>query len=240
MTLPRQTGAATASVLAEQATVTKSTQSIDSVSLTPHRIAAWTPYTIQLFKESSVDIEQFVRDDLMAILAVKFDQLAISGGGTTEPLGVLNSGVSAVDFGGVTATWDKLLEFESNISTLNADVANGKIGWVMSSDVKVRWKAVPKIAGFPTYLLESSLKFPDADGEAAGFPVFSSTLIPASRVILANWKDMLLAQWGGVDVTLDKYSSAQAGTVNVILNAFVDSAVRRAASFACSTGSGAL
>jgi len=45
--------------------------------------------------------------------------------------------------------------------------------------------------------------------------------------------------WGGMDIIVDPYTSAQAATVNVTINTFADNAVRHAASFAWSADSGA-
>ena len=240
VSIPRQTGPATPYVLTEQARVTPSTQSIDSVNLTPHRISAATAYSKQLFVQSSVDIEQFLRQDLAQVLAVQLDQFALCGPGGGSPLGVLSTtGVAAVNFG-AAATFSKLLDFERALSNLNADVIGARLGWVTSPDTKIKWKQTPIVAGFPDFLWKGgSLRFPDSDGEIAnGSPGYSTSNMP-DRVIFANWQDLLLAMWGSIDITIDPYTSAPDGKVNVILNAYVDSAVRRPASFAASSDSGA-
>jgi len=79
--IPRQTGAATAYTLAEQGTVTKSTQVINQIAMTPHRVGATNSYTKQLLLQSSVDVEDFVRDDLMKVRAIKIDYLVLQGKG---------------------------------------------------------------------------------------------------------------------------------------------------------------
>jgi HK97 family phage major capsid protein len=92
--IPRQTGAATAYALAESATLTKSTQVLDQVLLSPHRVGAWNDYTRQLLLQSSIDVENFIRDDLMKVLAIKWDALILNGQGAgIEPLGILQTPV---------------------------------------------------------------------------------------------------------------------------------------------------
>jgi hypothetical protein len=57
-------------------------------------------------------------------------------------------------------------------------------------------------------------------------------------VLFGNFEDAIFAMWGGWDVVIDPYTSAQTATVNVTINAFIDNAVRHAASFAWSTDAG--
>src|ERR1035437_8217191 len=120
--IPRQTGAATAYSLAEQAALTKSTQVINQVTMTPHRVGAWNTYTKQLMLQSAVDVENFVRDDLMAVLAIKCDHMILQGIGGAEPLGIKQTtGIGSVTFG-TRATWEKVIEFETSLALANADL----------------------------------------------------------------------------------------------------------------------
>jgi hypothetical protein len=60
-----------------------------------------------------------------------------------------------------------------------------------------------------------------------------------SQVVFGNWEDDIFGMWGGLDIVIDPYTSAQTASVNVTTNAFADNAVRHTASFAWSTDSGA-
>ena len=237
--IPRQTGAATAYTLAEQAAVTKSTQVVNQVAMTPHRVGAWNAYSKQLFLQSSPDLEQFVRDDLMKVLAIKADAHILNGQGGAEPLGIrATSGIGSVTFGGA-ASWAKVIEFETALATANADI--GRMSYVTSPVVRAKWKAIPKVAAsvFPIFLWESSVKFPAAEGEVNSYGAYSTNQITDATVLFGNFEDCILGMWGGMDVVIDPYTSAQTATVNVTINAFIDVAVRHAASFAWSTDSGA-
>jgi hypothetical protein len=92
---------------------------------------------------------------------------------------------------------------------------------------------------FPIFLWESSVKWPDAEGEVNGYRAYSTNQIDLSEVVFGNWEDDVLGMWGGLDIVIDPYTSAQQATINVTVNAFVDNAVRHAASFAWSTDSAA-
>src|SRR5207249_7741816 len=89
ISIPRQTGAATAYGLPESAALTKSTQAINNILLSPHRSGATNDYTKLLLLQSSVDIENFMRDDLMQVLSIRLDRLLLEGSGAnSEPTGV--------------------------------------------------------------------------------------------------------------------------------------------------------
>ena len=237
--IPRQTGAATAYVLSEQAAITKSTQVINQIAMTPRRVGGWNSYTKQLLLQSSVDVENFVRDDLMKVLGIKMDYLLLQGNGGAEPLGIkYTSGIGAVTFG-TTTTYEKAISFETALALANADI--GRMAYVTSPDVRAKWKVVPKIAAsvYPVFIWESSTKWPDADGEVNNYRAFSTNQMDASRVAFGNFEDAVMGMWGGLDILVDPYTNASTATINVTVNAFIDVAVRHAASFAWSTDSGA-
>jgi ATP-dependent Clp protease protease subunit len=80
--IPRVTGGATAYWLPETGTVTPSDQAFGQIALMPHRLVASTAYTKELLIQSSINVEAFIRDDLMATLAIALDFAAIAGTGT--------------------------------------------------------------------------------------------------------------------------------------------------------------
>ena len=238
--IPRQTQAATAYTLAEAATLTKSTQAINQVSLSPHRVGAWNAYTKQLLLQSSVDVENFVRDDLMKQLAIKIDYMVLEGPGGSSPLGVkATTGIGAVTFG-AAATYAKMVEFETDLALANADL--GRMAYVTSPDVRGKLKTAPKITSstFPIFIWEDG-NWADGsnDGKVNSYRAAATNQITESKVAFGNWEDDILAMWGGYDVVIDPYTSAASGVVNVVVNAFVDNCVRHAGSFAWSTDSGA-
>ena len=53
-----------------------------------------------------------------------------------------------------------------------------------------------------------------------------------SALIFGNWSDLLIGEWGTVDLLVDPYTNADSGQVRVVTFSFVDIAVRHAQSFA--------
>jgi hypothetical protein len=239
--IPRQTGAATAYSLPETASLTKSNQSIDQILLSPHRVGAYEEYSKQLLLQSSTDIENFMRSDLMKQVAIKWDKLALEGNGaSSEPMGILNtSGIGSVTFGGA-ATLAKIIAFETALAAANAD--DGRMAYVTTPTAKAKLKAVPKLgATFPIFLWE---KGDWGDGTNDGrlndeYRAASTNQISNDAMVFGNWNDLIVAMWGGYDVVVNPYARDIDAVVRITVNTFGDVAVRHAASFAWSSDSAA-
>jgi hypothetical protein len=242
--IPRQSGAATAYSLPEQTTLTKSTQALDQIILTPHRVGAENNYSRQLLLQSSIDVENFLREDLMKVIAIKWDYLILQGqGGGSEPTGVLNTaGIGSLNFGG-TATWAEVVAFETALSLANADLGN--MAFVTTPGVRGRWKVIAKTgvgvtSVVPIFLWEKGAWADGSnDGEVNGYRAAATNQVLNNLVFFGNWEDVIHAIWGGYDVIVDPYTRASDGTNRVIVNTFGDVAVRHAASFCVSGDTGA-
>ena len=60
-------------------------------------------------------------------------------------------------------------------------------------------------------------------------PGLSTNQITDNTVVFGNWEDDIWGRWGGWDVVIDPYTSAQTATVNMTINVFIDNAVRHTA-----------
>jgi HK97 family phage major capsid protein len=53
-----------------------------------------------------------------------------------------------------------------------------------------------------------------------------------SAAIFGSWDNLLIGQWGGLDITTDPYTLATEGQVRIIIQSFYDIMVQRAKAFA--------
>ncbi len=228
--IPKVEGGATAYWLPETGEVPATSQSFAQLGLSPHRLVGDTAYTKELIMQSSIDVEAFVRNDLMTVLAIEKDRAAINGSGVSgQPLGILNTtGVKTVTFGGAP-TWAKIVEFETQLAESNADI--GSMAYLVSPAVRGKWKTTPKVPGQAIFLLEENL--------ANGYPVEATNQVPNNRVIFANWADFIFAEWAGIDVVVDPYSLKKQGMIEVTVTLWADQCLRHPVSFCVSTDSGA-
>ena len=60
--------------------------------------------------------------------------------------------------------------------------------------------------------------------------------MPASHAILGDFSELLIAQWGSIDVMVNPYAQQKAGIVEMTVDLFADIGVRHAASFVYTDG----
>ena len=231
--IPRQTGAATAYSLSEIAAVTLSTQTIDQIALTPKRVTATGNYSKQLFIQSSVDVENFMREDLMAVNAIKLDYLGFNGSGAaSEPLGIINTpGIGSVFFG-AAATYAKLVSFETAVNAANS--IGGSRAYVTTPSVKGTLKSAAKLLVGATTVAAVALW---EDNEINGYPAFDTNQILNNAMIFGNFESLIMAMFGGLDVVVDPYTLAKNAEVAITINNFVDFACRHPQEFVVSADS---
>ena len=235
ITIPRVSGGATAYWLPETGEVTMTSQTFGQIGLVPHRLVGDTAYSKELIMQTSIDVEAFVREDLMTVLAIEKDRAAINGSGVAgQPLGILNTtGVRTVTFGGAP-TWAKVVEFETQLAEANADI--GSMAYLVTPGVRGKWKTTPKVSGQAIFLWDVAA---GGGGSVNGYTAEATNQVPGNRVIFANWADFIFAEWAGIDVVVDPYSLKKMGQIEVTVTLWTDQCLRNAVSFCVSTDSGA-
>lgn len=229
-------GGVTASWLVEEGAATKVKDSFSSVDMTPHRLQILGGYTYDLLKQSALPVEQILWDELIRAHAQALDAAIFSGTGADgQPLGILaNTGIGSVAGGanGAALSWANIVALESTVGASNG--LFGRLAYVTNSKVAGHMKSTPQVSGYPRYLME--------DGRTNGFAVEVTNAIPSnlekgtgtalSAMIFGNFEEVLVPQWGGLDMIVDPYASKAKGVVEVTAIAYHDVCVRRPACFA--------
>ena len=228
LAIPRQTGSATAAWVAEGSSGTESQLALGQLSLTPNTITATTDITRRMLIQSSVDVEDLVRRDLAAIIALAIDQAAVNGSGTSnEPEGILNmSGIGSVALGtnGAAPTWDDLVDLETEVAIDNALM--GSPDYLSNARVRGKLKRTLRTATYGEQMLLEG-------NEVNGYPFVLSNQVPSnltkgtgtnlSAIIFGYLRTVHIGLWSGLDLLVDPYSQGRSGTVQV--TAFQDADV---------------
>lgn len=238
--IPTKTAAVTAYWVAEGTAPTEGAIVFGQITMSPKTVGAWVDFSRKLMLQSSIDVEAMVRNDLYAQIGVAIDAAALAGAGTgSEPSGILTStsvGTATAGTNGGAPTWQLMVDLETAVANGNAD--RGALAYFVNSKTRGKLKTVTKstsavagfvweggetpINGYRTYVtnqLSSSL--------TKG----TSTAI-CSAAVFGNWQDLVIGQWGGLDLLVDPYTASNTGTVRVVALQDVDVAIRRNASFA--------
>ena len=214
--IPRQSGGATTYHVAENSNITESALTVDQVALQPRTIGALTDYSRRLLLQSSIDVENLVRQDLAQQIAIEIENQAINGTGTnSKPLGILN--VTGINTESGVAAFSDFVNAEAALSTDNA--LNGSLGYLMNSALRGTMKVTEKASNTAQFVYES-------DNTINGYPAYVSNSMPDSTAVFANFSDILIGLWSGLDIMVDPYTGSAAGTVRVVAMQDYDVAVR--------------
>ena len=63
--------------------------------------------------------------------------------------------------------------------------------------------------------------------EVNGYPVLCTSAVAGKGIVYGNFADLVIGQWGGIDLTVDPYTQAANGKVRLVINAYFDAKPRR-------------
>jgi HK97 family phage major capsid protein len=234
--IPPQQATVPAQWLAELETADDSnTMSFGQNILTPHRCVAFARVTKQLLTQSSLGIENFIRNDLLSVVGLAIDKAALAGNGNKEPLGILNrNDVGSVTFG-AAATRTKTISFQSTLANANAAAA-GSLGYVTSPTTAEKWMEIAQHTNGIGWLWEGEIN----QGIVAGAPARSTKQIADDRVVFGSWPSPILGIWGdALEVIVDSYTYKKQAIVEIMVTLLADCGLSHAESFCISSDSGA-
>ncbi len=236
--IPAQTGGATCYWVAEDGAATESDSTFGQVILKPSSLVGYTQLSRLILLQSSLDIENLVREDLIKQIAIALDLAAINGSGAAgQPLGILGTtGINSIALGtnGGAPAWANMVYMISALMKANAYF--GRLGWLGNGQVWETLMTTPRIGTtYPVFILN------DPGNSLLGAPFEVSQNVPAnltkgtgtalSATLFGNWGDLLIGQWGGLDMVVDPYSNSKTGQLNVLAWQDIGIGIRHPVSF---------
>ena len=226
ISIPRQTSAATAYWVGENVAPQESQQAIDQVNMTPKTVAAFVDYSRRLLLQSSIDVEGMIRNDLTRVLALEIDRAAIYGtGSSNQPLGLINTTGIGTENLTSAGTFTELIAMETDVAAANADA--GSMRYIMNATSRGALKGTEKAVNTAQFVYEND--------EVNGYPVIVSNQLLTNDTLFGDFSMMVMGMWSGLDLMVDPYAGATAGTVRVIAHQDLDVAVKQPASFCFGT-----
>ena len=224
--IPKKTAASTAAFIAsEGGASSESEPTFGQVTMTPKTIGAFTDITRLMMMQSSLDIENLVRNDLSSGIALAIDNGALQGSGSSgNPTGIKNtSGINApTDFAAANPTFAEVVAMETAVAEDNALMGN--LAYILPASMAGALKTTAKDSGSGQFVLQG--------GEMNGYRAIVSNQCTAGDLYFGNFADLLIGMYGGLDITVDPFTASTSGTVRIVALQTVDVAVRHAVSFA--------
>lgn len=189
------------------------------VTLSPKRITAFLDVSKQFLLQDSASAEALLRADIVRAIANKLEAtiLGDKDGSATQPKGLFYDVADYYDI-----SYESIVELVAYLEQQNV---TGDIKFILSPLMKALLKTTKKDEGSGVFVME--------DGEIDGLPVLSTSA--CMGLAIGNWADYVIAQWGGIDLTIDPYSQATNGKVRLVVNAYFDAKPRREEAFLAAT-----
>jgi len=219
----------------ENGSATEKSPAFSKITFSPKRLAAYIQVSNQLMLQSSNSIDAYVRNWLLNAMAQSLEAAAIKGGGTNEPTGIIaNSNVNVTYAGGATSNstnangiapvWADVINLMKAIENSNGTMIN----YLTNPKVKAALQTIPRQSSG----VEGNFIWPAGGSELNGYNAATTTLVPSnlskgtsstlSALIAGDFSQLMVANWGGLELTVDPYSGATAGLTNVMLNSYMD------------------
>lgn len=186
------------------------------VNLEPKRLTAYIDVSKQFLIQDSNSAEEMLKRDIVAAIANKLEAtiLGKDAGSATKPAGLLNGVVA--DTGAVTYA-----DFVNMEAELEKENVRGDIKFIVSPSAKAVLKSTQKNQN--SFIMEGN--------EVNGYPVLSTSAVADKGIVYGNFSDLVIGQWGGIDLTVDPYTQAANGKVRLVINAYFDAKPRRDKAF---------
>ena len=231
---PRNDAASTAVWETEVAAADETSPTFDRVQMSPKRLAAFTDISMQVLRQSTISMENFVRGRLLNARDNALDTAALSPQSGSAPTGIVGtSGVNTVSVA-ASPTWAKIVQFETEISADNA--AFGNLAYLTTPQVAGILKQVKRDVAGNGFIWEGGNT---GNGSINGYRALTSTLVPttggAHYMFFGNWSKLLVGQWGGMEIMTNPYTRVKEAIVEVVLNTWHDLAIEHGQAFCYST-----
>jgi HK97 family phage major capsid protein/HK97 family phage prohead protease len=238
--IPKMTAAATAAFVAENNAVAEQNQTFGQLTLSPKSLGAFTDMSRLLMIQSDPSVEAIIRDDLLNAIAQKIEQVAIQGGGSNEPTGILGTtGIGSVAIGtnGGAATWASVVDLVKEVEADNAGLSADSMAYLTNSKVKSHLAQTAKVSSTDSVQILN-----DPWSSLYGYNMAVTNNVPSdltkgtgsalSALVFGDFSQLIIGMFSSADVLVDPYTNSATGAVRVRVMQEMDLGVRNAQSFA--------
>ena len=100
---------------------------------------------------------------------------------------------------------------ESKVAGYELDATS----FVMSAPCRACLKGIEKATGTAQFIC-------DGENRINGYTVEVSGAVTNDNIFFGDWSKVLMGEWNGLNVIVDPYTGADAGSVRIVANACID------------------
>ncbi|MAO66237.1 MAG: phage major capsid protein [Balneola sp.] len=204
---------------------------LGELTLSPNRLPTFVEVSRQTLMQSSVAIENWLRNYLGYKIAKPMHagiiQAILDASGTNAQAHGTDGGVE---------DWESIVKYETDV--LDSDSAmedDPRLAWLTNSKLRGKLKTTERETGTGQYLYDLQT------GTVNNYDMLVSSLVPSdltkgtgtdlSANIFANWASLYIAMWGGISFLVNPYSKDTEGLIRINAWTFYDSGLRHASAF---------
>ncbi len=182
-------------------------------SLSPLRISGYVDISKQLLTQANDSVDAYIQASLVNSIRQTLESTMFGNAASTDnsPAGLLN-GVTAEK---ADLTYGSIVDMETSL--LKNNFTN--LTFVGAYDALGKLKQTEKVSGYPVYLYEG--------GQIDGRSVYGSNNVASMGLVLGDFSELTIGQWGGIELLIDPYTQATKATVRLVVNAYFNYFVRR-------------
>ena len=208
--------------IGETATADNGSGTFTNKTLSPKRITAKYPISLELLAQDSIGVENHIREEIIKAVGLKLEEVLLGDGAGSDdiPAGLFHGKVVKT-----ISTFEDVANLEAEVEGANV---NGECKYIMNPKAKAKLRTTIKGTNGTGNIFEN--------GEVDGTPALITTNVADSKMIYGDFSNVVCAAWDNVqlDVVRD-VASLENGQVTIVVNAFVDGGLIRENALACGT-----
>ena len=239
ISIPKMSASVTNSAfVAEGSAPSEGAATFAQVTMSPKTLAAYVDVSRKLMMQSDPSVEQLLRNDIIATFARKIDEVAIEGGASNEPSGILNdsdAATVAIGTNGGAITYAKVVDLVKEVEIDNAIIGDNP-AFLTNPKVIAKLRTIAKQGSG----VEGNFIL-DPNNTMLGYNVESTNLVPSdlskgtgsnlSALIYGDFSQLMLGFYSGVDVVVDQASLSTSGGTRLAFFQDCDVAIRHGQAF---------
>nr|DAS08193.1 MAG TPA: major capsid protein [Caudoviricetes sp.] len=185
------------------------------VKLSPKRLSCVVDVSKQFLLQDSASAEQVIREEILSAINSKLEKTFLSSeqGTTNKPEGIFyNNGTPLSE----VSKFADITNLEAEVENANVD---GRVVYLLSPKAKAGFRNMVKGDKTTNLVYEN--------GAVDGTEALSTSNIAEKRFAYGDFSNVVIANWGNLDITVDPMTKAASGLVRLVVNFYCDVKVLR-------------